>query len=691
MAGALVLAASALGSPSPAVAATTLEVDAGWGGSYHPGQPLPIRVTVTADRLLRGDLQVEVGGMTLTPSVERPVEVPGGSAEVHLFVLPSGVEQPVTEVRAVLRADDEVVASGTAVAQPTRDEELVGLTSGALAGRPLPGTAPLAVDVGTAAFSLVDILALEAPGALGSLDALGVGAGELAGIGGAGLDAVLAWVAAGGHLLVDEAPGADVPGLPESWRPGPDGRARAGLGEVISVDGALAEGRFAGLIEPTPVERTGGARFESGEPIDAALARDAGLRLPELSWLVGFLGVYVVVAVPLTLTILRRRGRGELGWVALPLVALAFTGGGYLAGRDLRSGATASHATIVNTTAVGAVATTTVGVVSNAGGTVSTTFPAGWVPEVAGTFRFGPGTPVSAVETNDGIELRQRLQPGEFGIRSASGPVDLGGSLEVVGSSGGDGQLAGVIRSSLPFDLSDVAVFQSGSSVTVGSVPAGGEVPWTLEVAATNDPFASGARAAWPEAAGFDRPPDPTSVVAMPLWERFDAEARAGYRSAGSVVVAGWTRDFTPPAGTADRDLEGRTLVVGTGAVSTDGAVTDVGVRTEMVRTPVHDNGTDSSPFVFKFTLPAGEPVDTGSLVLRTTIAGTFIDVWRDGAWVRLEHTPVEAVPGAGAEAYDHRLPPGAGGRGVIWARAVNGIDLFLMDAVDTVTLRRSP
>ena len=673
------------------MAATTLEVEAGWEGSYRPGRSLPVRVTVTADRLLRGDLRVELAGMTFAPTVERRLEVPGGSAEEHLFVLPSTGEQPGTEVRAVLRADDEVVASGTSVVQPAGDTELVGLTEGALAGRTLPGTAALAVDVGTATFSLVDTLVLGTPGALGSLDVLGVGAGELVALDGAGLDVILAWVAEGGHLLVDEAPGLAVPGLPESWQTGPDGRQRAGLGEVISVDGALADGRFGGLVEPTPVERSGGSPFGTGEPIDAALARDAGLRLPKLSWLVGFLGVYVVVAVPVTLTILRRRGRGELGWVALPLLALAFTGGGYLAGRDLRSGATASHATIVSSTAAGAVATSSVGVVSQAGGTVTTTFPAGWVPSVSGAFGRGPGTTVSAVETNDGTELRQRLQPGEFGIGAATGPVDLGGSLEVTASSVEDGLLSGLIRSTLPFDLTDVAVFQGGSNVRVGSVPAGGEVPWTLEVTTTTDMFNAGAPSAWPEASGFDAPPDPDSVVALPLWERFDAQSRAGYRSAGSVVVAGWTRAFTPPADTGDRDLEGRTLVVSTTAVEDGGVVTDVGVRTEMVRSPVDENGFTDEPFVFKYTLPAGEPVDTGSLVLRTTVVGTFMDVWRDGAWVRLEPAPADAPAGAGAQPFDHRLPPDASRQGVVWARATGGVDGYLMDAVDTVTLRRAP
>ena len=702
---------------SPVAAATTLELEAGWNGSYHPGEEIPVRVRVTADRLLRGELEVVLGdgGMGATPSVVRPVEVPGGNAKEFLFVVPSGIEQP-GEVRAVLRGAAGVVAEGTARVEPAGDTELVGLLPGALAGRSVPDTAPLAIDAGTATFSEVDAAVLASPGALASLDVLGAAAGELTGLGGAGTDAVLAWVTAGGHLLVDDGRGVEVAGLPDAWQPGADGRSRAGLGEVVSVDGALAAGRFAGLVEPTPVERSGSGQFSSGEPIDATLARDAGLRLPQLGWLVGFLAAYVLLAVPVTLTVLRRRGRGELGWVALPLVALAFTGGGYLAGRDLRSGTTTAHATVVTSSDVGAVATTSIGVVSIGGGTVATTFPATWAVAASASSWSGPRTPVVAAQTNDGIELRQRLQPGEFGIRSATGPVDLGGALDVTATSDGNSRISGTIRSSLPFDLEEVAVFQGQSGVLVGVVPAGGETAWELDVTGGEDPFSGGARSTWRGASGMDRAPDPTSIVAFPLWERFDATSPGGYRSAGSVAVAGWTRAFTPPAGIGAGDLEGRTLVVTTGAVAAaPGPLSDVSVRTEKIRSPITSMGQgggafeDRAAFVFRYTLPSalGLAVDTAALVVRTTVPGVALEVWRDGAWLAVEPgtEPQDqggargdpngtiAVGGAGGllgPPLDHRLPAGAARDGVLWIRATGGQDPFLMDGFDSVTLRQA-
>lgn len=170
---------------------------------------------------------------------------------------------------------------------------------------------------------------------------------------------------------------------------------------------------------------------------------------------------------------------------------------------------------------------------------------------------------------------------------------------------GPDGDLA-------PFGPSSEAVVAACRLRALGAEPS-----------ADDDPLIAGAQAAWREASGFDRPPDPTSIVAIPLWERFDAESQAGYRSPGSVAVAGWTSDFTPPADPGARSPVGRTLVVSAAAVGTGGALVDVGVRTEMVRSPVDQNGAGDDPFVFKSTLPGGEPVDTASLVLRTTVTGT--------------------------------------------------------------------
>lgn len=691
--------------PQPAVAVEKprpgIELDVGWSGRYHPGEGMPVRVRVAADRLVRGDLEVSVDtqGFMTVPSVVVAVEVPGGSTKEYLVVVPTAIDPVGVDVVASLEGSGLV--EGRSRVESAGDTELVGLLPGVLDGRPLPGTAPLAVDVGTAQFSAVDPAALATPGALSSLDVLGVAPGELGSLGSDAKAEVLAWIAGGGRLLADEPTGSDVAGLPASWQPGEAGRSRAGHGEVRSTDGAMAAGAFTGLVEPTPARRTAVEGFGNLEPMDATLAFDAGLRIPQLSWLVGFLLAYVLVAVPLTLTVLRRMGRGELGWLVLPLVSLAFTGVGYLAGRDLRNDAVTSHGTVLTLTDVGARATTHLGAVSNAGGTVATTFPASWSVVPSGNQFSGPTAPVAAGQTNDGLELRQRLQPGQFGITAATGPVPLEGGLEITATATGD-RIEGKIRSTLPFDLEDVGVLQGQNHARVGSLAAGGEATFQLSLGDHGDPFMGPARELWREAAGFDRPPDRSGIVALALWDAFEAHAPAGFRSAGSVVVGGWTRDFAPPVSGAPGALKGRTLVVSTAAVASEGPAEPGAVRTELVRSAVsHDGGFSGGSFLWRFTAPAGgDGFDTAALAVRAPQQGLALDVWRDGAW-----QPLEADGGAPADvagprdfegflgpSSDRRLPAGAAGGGVLWIRGTpredGHIDPFLIPLVDAVTVR---
>ncbi|MBA2438678.1 MAG: hypothetical protein H0V52_10080, partial [Acidimicrobiia bacterium] len=299
---ALVVTMALATQPSPAAAATVLEVDAGYAGSYRPGAPVPVRVRIVADRLLRGELEVQVSsnfGDAVTVAV--PVEAPGGTVKEVVVVAPTEAGSNRTEVRAVLRQDGSEVARGSAVVQSTADQELVGLLAGVLAGREPPGAAPLAIDAGTARFSALGPAELgAAPASLAALDVVGAAPDDLLSLDDGAREGVLAWVGAGGFLLVDTPTGEEIAGLPAEWQPAGRGRARAGLGEVRVTDGAMAAGNWAGLVEPTPVVTGQDGHFFGGVTLDGALATDAGLRIPRLGWLVGFLGVYVLVAVPLT-------------------------------------------------------------------------------------------------------------------------------------------------------------------------------------------------------------------------------------------------------------------------------------------------------------------------------------------------------------------------------------------------------
>ncbi|HJV08955.1 MAG TPA: hypothetical protein VJ653_04715, partial [Acidimicrobiales bacterium] len=138
----------------PAAAETTLDVDAGYAGAFIPGEEVPVRIRVSADRLVRGTLEVGIGNPENGIPVAMAVEVPGGSQKEFLLTAPSGLN-PNPDVVARLRQGDQLVASGKTTVRSTADTELVGVLPGALRGRPVPGLSPLAIDAGSARFAAV--------------------------------------------------------------------------------------------------------------------------------------------------------------------------------------------------------------------------------------------------------------------------------------------------------------------------------------------------------------------------------------------------------------------------------------------------------------------------------------------------------------------------------------------------------
>src|SRR5262249_57321713 len=99
-------------------------------------------------------------------------------------------------------------------------------------GRPLPGPAPLSVDLGNARFvSLGDLDLAAAPASLDALTAVAIAPDDLNRLGPEASQPLLTWVQNGGRLMVDAAPSAPLARLPAPWQPGATGRTRAGPGE----------------------------------------------------------------------------------------------------------------------------------------------------------------------------------------------------------------------------------------------------------------------------------------------------------------------------------------------------------------------------------------------------------------------------------------------------------------------------
>ena len=613
----------------PAAAETTIEVEAGYDNWFLTGQELPVRVRVSADRLVRGTLEVAVGSAENSIPVAMPVEVPGGSQKEFILTATAGMNQN-PDVTARLRQGDRLLASGQTTARAAGDTELVGVLPGAARGRPLPGPTPLAVDAGTARFVAIgDAELTHAPASLGPLSTLAADVDDLGRLSPDARAGVLRWIEDGGRLLVDAARGQAVPGLPDTWQPGPRGRRAAGLGEVVATDGAIAAGRWPGLVEPSG-RGVVSSRFQGDPSLAGSLASDAGLRTPELGWLVAFLVVYVVAVGPVMFVVVRRRGRPELAWVAVPLVALLFSTGSYVVGRDLRKATELVHASIVSDGPAGPRATTYVGVFSRSGETARVGFPAGWssgaFPELG---QVGP-TPTLVTTTPEGPDARLPLDAGQFGMVHAHGPAPGARSLEIV-AKGDGGRITGTVRNPTSFALDHVAVFAGSEGVLLGEVGPGEERPFALLNAVQNRPDGGPEFRVWGMMG-----PNPTGMRStMGLWQAAHRAGGVNWRAPGVVVAAGFTSDFSPQVRVDGRTTtpKGRTIVVGRqhADIPADGPL-ELAARRDVVRDPFASRfgpGPRGGGSVVRFVLPEG--ADTSKLVIKSPFGNA--ELWQDGAW----------------------------------------------------------
>jgi hypothetical protein len=633
---------------APAGAETTVVVEAGYAGSFVAGHEVPVRVRVAADRLVQGTLEVGVGNPGNELPVAMAVEVPGGSQKEFVVTAPSGFTE-AADVAVRLLQGDQVVASGQATVRATVDTELVGILPGALRGRPVPGQAPLAVDAGTARFVALREADLDqAPASLGPLSTLVADADELAQLAPGARAGVLRWVEAGGRLLVDAAKGQAVPGLPDQWQPGPRGRAAAGLGEVVATDGAVAAGRWPGLVEPSGWA-TQSARFGGDVPVATSLAADAGLRTPEIAWLVGFLVVYVVLVGPVAFFVLRRRGRPELAWVAIPLVAIVFSTGSWAVGRNLRDATELVHASVVSTGGAGPVATSYVGVFSRSGETARIGFPPGWS---SGASSAGPAaTPTIVTRTAAGPEARLALNAGQFGMAAASGPIE-GGGLEVRAAVLAGGRVSGTVRNATAFRLLQVAAFAGSDAAAVGELAPGEER--AFEIANGQARF-DGGNPEFRVWGGLGMG-TPESTTDLGLWHTAVRDGGVNFLSPDAVVAAGWTRDFVPElrAGGRRASPGGRTLVVGRGAATLPAAgPAEATARRDIVRDPFAQRafrGFAGGGSVVRFVFPDGAA--TSGLTIPNVFGAA--EFWQDGAWQQAACEGAGCVVGANAG-----CPPG--------------------------------
>jgi hypothetical protein len=644
-----------------ALAAAELRVTVGVDGRYEPGDPIVLRVAVTADELIDGEIVVTMRGMST--SARRDVQVAAGTTKEFYFALPSSWEEPTFEV-SVRDGDDEVAAE-SARARQRMSGEVVGVLPRLTARLgELPGEVALADGIGQATLGELPLDVIDlGVAALRSYDSIAAGAEDLAELDDRQRDALFAWVSLGGILMLDDD--AAVDDLPEGWRPGPMGNAWADLGEIRLTDGHALSGEWDEIIQPTIVGSP--AAMGSTEMMmdpQQDLARRAGLDLPSITPLVLGIAGYAIVLGPVVYFVLRRMRRLTLGWFVIPAVAVLTAGGVAVAGGGALRNGNPATATFVQDSAAGGYAMSNVLTFSDSGGRADVDLPAGWSLAGANDMFWGNGrvVPIEVTRNGDGTSRSSvTLEATQANVRTYAGTTASSG-LTTTAVWDGDRNVSGTITNGTGVTLHDVAVFAGEDEALVGDIAAGDSAEWSMSAvrnlrfnwdmrgaAVWGDPFEGPVL--------FDREVQPGAVIGANDGPRTDtgrssmvefgvwgaASGDVEMFPTGMARVVGWT-DELPSRLVPGDDTSSRTVVTSLSPVTGDGGAVDAATtRAVAVRNPFFGPAPGNSQ-IFRYVLPTGADPDELFVVGLNQVDVEEIEFWDGDDWVAGDAT-LDAIP----------------------------------------------
>lgn len=630
--------------PVRASAKTTLDVELGVDGFVAPGKPIPVRVTIKADRLIKGTVVAKANDSASQSDTIVPIEVAGGATKDVLLVIVGSMqnlgESPA--VRVIVTDGSGELASAEVSATTRPDQEIVGAFPQLLARGKPPDTAKLAVDAGTAHFAAFHTEDLSVPGAIETFDMLAATAADLTVLGSGERREMLGWIARGGRLLVQAEPADLGAFFPAEWRPTAGGRVGAGRGEV----GLISSGAWWDRLEPTPtrsmIEDAQVGVQMGGFPLANAIAADAGFQAARVGWLVGFLAIYVLVTGPIAYLVLKRMRRPGLLWGVVPALAALFTVGAAVVGGSQQHTNRAGYAMLVESTPAGSWSFGSIGALAK-GGSLRSTLPEGWRPAITGNPFMGNGGTQSNVRstlTKAGTEVSIATGVGQFELLSGYGPTARPRSYQVVATSADDDTVSGTVKNTSGIALTNVAVFSGYSAASIGTLPAGEEKSFTITRVSTprnfqNGPMDDPRANIWPEVNGWQGPPQLGGPVNGALWTSYLGDTGSNIFRLGRVVVAGWTREEAAPFPVSG-SASGRTAFVQDDVVTPSGILTAGSIRSDVVRAPGNFGGGPNADVVAAFTLASTATPRTSALRLRLRSPGgsTSVDTWNGSAWV---------------------------------------------------------
>ena len=605
-----------------------LSVEAAVRSWYDPGDHVVITATVKASSLFSGSVDVAAFG---SANVSQRIDVAGGTTKTVRLVVPTNPQFVDDNGLVVqLTRGNDSVAEETVRLKVADVVEIVGvLPAAATRAGKLPEQVELASDTGTAQVIALPVELVElGAAALEVYDTIGATSADLTSLPAPARGALLAWLNRGGRLLLDDA--ADLSALPAQWRPAAAGYALAGQGEVRVIAGAISEGRWATLIEPTGSSASESSGFFGGEvlgQVQSDLARRAGVSLPSMKPVIIPLVVYCVLVSLGLFILLKVLRRMTLAWLAIPLLAALTAGGIVVAGSGWRQVSDPSASAFVDGYPGGGQAQLSMLTFSRDGGTERVRFPANWHGAIdANFFNGGISSLVPTVRSgSESTEVSVRLEAGQVTIASVTGPTaDVG---LTVSATVRNNEVIGVVSNESPQPLTAVAVFSPGGVQLVGDLAPGDSAEFAIDA----DPLPVGF-SLFERAWLFDNAGQSTeggrAAPEAGIWGV--ASTNTVLYPSGMVRAAGWTN--TRPADGAG--LATRTVVASLAPITSEGGpLPGATVRSQIVRSPFGIFGNGLGDIVYRFVTPPGT---TGRLVLEVPFGAGPAELWTGNAWTKV-------------------------------------------------------
>lgn len=476
--------------PAQAKGPVTMTVEAGYGGSFRPGSRVPVTVVIKSTRAAAGELEVIVDRFGSRNVQSFAFEITGGGRKRFDLLVPAPLGEQAESILVRARDGKEVLArERVGLVRPT--DVLIGFLGVDIP--PVVSTVDLVPTGKRPVSHRVDEerAALGAP-ALRPLSHLIVDLESTERLGPAIGSAITGWVSEGGRLiLIGPSPLAVPDWAPASWGRDPTATITsrfAGIGEVVKVpaDGGLSSldaNQWRQVLRPVLSEPVvTGSEQSAAFQLANRLTRPRRARL-ELDMFFLFVLLYVVLVAPVNYLILKRRGRRELAWVTIPLLAAIFSGVAYgfaRADNDLSRVHQASVSLLTDGTGV---TSQLVALGAAARSEIQVFFPSRYAHSVS--FGEGFGTIRTASVSGKGTTVELRTAP--FSVAAAiGGGESVDGHLEAKLSWDGDGYF-GTVTNRTRFRLDEVRLLAGPDSAAVGTLRPGQSAEVALIPSADTD------------------------------------------------------------------------------------------------------------------------------------------------------------------------------------------------------------